>query len=404
MKGSRRAVPEVARPSTALRGGVVALATALVSASGLLAILAGRIARRVVMPAARVTDITLVDVDTAAQTITLSRTADTVLPGRYGLFTSGSQDYLKLGTVLTAGPTTVTRKLLTRIDASDRLESAAAFSGWYFARPEELHLPFEDVTVTTSLGPCPAWVFPASEATDVWAVHIHGRGTTRAETLRGVPVFRAAGITSILTSYRNDPDAPRSRGGTSALGATEWRDVDRAVGYARRAGARRIILVGWSMGGAIALQLAARSAHRDLIEGVVLDSPVVDWQRVLTHHADLMRIPRPLSSLALGALAKPWAAPLTGAGDPIPWDRLDILAGAADLVAPMLILHSDADDFVPPDASRALRDLRPDLVTLEEFDGARHTKLWNYDEERWTSRIREWLGAQGLSSDAAAGS
>ncbi|MEW2011811.1 MULTISPECIES: alpha/beta hydrolase family protein [Microbacterium] len=405
MKASRRAVPDAARPGTVptMRSTVVALTTALVSTTGLLALLAGRVARRVVTLSARVPDTTLVDVDVAAQTITLSRSADTVLPGRYGLFTTGTQSYIKLGTVLAAGTDTVTRKLLTQIDESDRLDAAAAFSGWYFSDPAELHLPFEEVSVSTSLGSCPAWVFPAGGGSDVWAVHIHGRGTTRAETLRAVPVFHAAGITSMLTSYRNDADAPRSSGGSSALGATEWRDVDRAIGYARRAGARRIILMGWSMGGAIALQLAAGSAHRDLIVGVILDSPVVDWRRVLTHHADLTRIPRPLTHLALDALTRPWASSLTGAGDPIPWDRLDVLARADELVAPILILHSAADDFVPPAASRALRDRRPDLVTLDEFEGARHTKLWNYDEERWTSDIRDWLSARGLTGDADAG-
>lgn len=406
MKASRRAVPDDARPGTvvAVRSTVVALATAFISATGLLALLAGRVARRVVTPAGRAPDTTIVDVDTAAQTITLSRSADTVLPGRYGLFTTGTQSYVKLGTVLTTRAESVTRKLLTQIDETDRLTSAAAFSGWYFSEPGEMHLPFENVSVSTALGSCPAWVFPADAPTDIWAIHIHGRGTTRSETLRGVPAFHEAGITSMLASYRNDGDAPRSRGGASALGATEWRDVDRAIGHARRSGARRIILVGWSMGGAIALQLAVNSAHRDLIVGLVLDSPVVDWRQVLTHHAGLMGIPNPLARAALDALAQRWASPLTGAADPIPWDRLDLLTRADELVAPTLILHSDADDFVPAGASRALRDLRPDLIDLEEFEEARHTKLWNYDEERWTSRVRDWLIAQGLSGAGASDS
>ena len=105
MKASRRAVPDAARPGTVptMRSTVVALTTALVSTTGLLALLAGRVARRVVTLSARVPDTTLVDVDVAAQTITLSRSADTVLPGRYGLFTTGTQSYIKLGTVLAAG-------------------------------------------------------------------------------------------------------------------------------------------------------------------------------------------------------------------------------------------------------------------------------------------------------------
>ncbi len=406
MMASRRAVPDDARPGTALavRSAVVALTTALVSATGLLALLAGRVARRVVMPSARIPDTRLVAVDTAVQTITLQRTADTVLPGRYGLFTSGTQDYVKIGTVLSARRDTVVRKLLTEIDDGDTLAPDAAFSGWYFSDPDELHLPYEDVHVPTSLGPCPAWLFPAEPQGDVWAVHIHGRGTTRSESLRAVPVFRAAGVTSLVVSYRNDTEAPRSRGGTYALGATEWRDVDRALGFARRAGARRIVLMGWSMGGAIALQVALNSAHRDLIAGLVLDSPVVDWRLVLNHQAERTGVPRPLTRLALDALTRSWAGRLTGAEEPIPFDRLDIVARAAELAAPTLILHSDGDDFVPPDASRRLRELRPDLVDLEEFTVARHTKLWNYDEERWAGTVRGWLDRRGLSLDAASDS
>ena len=34
------------------------------------------------------------------------------------------------------------------------------------------------------------------------------------------------------------------------------------------------------------------------------------------------------------------------------------------------------------------------------FSGARHTKIWNYDETGWTVAIRDWLAAQGFSASA----
>jgi pimeloyl-ACP methyl ester carboxylesterase len=61
------------------------------------------------------------------------------------------------------------------------------------------------------------------------------------------------------------------------------------------------------------------------------------------------------------------------------------------LSKPILLLHSDDDGFVPSTASRALAVARPDIVTFEEFTTARHTKLWNYDAERWNGAIRRWL-------------
>jgi alpha-beta hydrolase superfamily lysophospholipase len=355
-------------------------------------------ARRVVTPARREPDTRILALDTAAQTITLSRTADTALPGRYGLFTKGTSDYLKLGSVLSEDATSVKRKLLTHIGADAELAPEAAFSGWYYDRPEQLHLPFSPELIGSTVGPCPAWLFPAGDG-GTWVIQVHGRGTTRAECLRAVPVFHGLGITSLIVSYRNDGEAPRSRSGTYALGSTEWRDVDAAVGFARRRGARRIVIMGWSMGGAIALQLSLNSAHRDAIAGLILESPVVDWNVVLKFQAREQRVPDAIAGLALEALKAEWAAPLTRTGSAIRLDQLDVVSRAAELRHPILILHSDDDGYVPSDASHDLVVARPDLVQMQVFEVARHTKLWNYDQERWSDSIRTWLDTQGILPD-----
>ncbi|MDL9979723.1 alpha/beta hydrolase family protein [Microbacterium sp. ASV49] len=398
MKPFRRAAGTGAEPglATGIRIALTVLSTALGVVLGALAILSLRVAREVVTPARRKADTRIVDLDIAAQTITLARTPDTELPGRYGLFTTGTESYVKLGSVLSQDATTVKRKLLTQVGAQSRLSPDAAFSGWYYDHPEQLHLPYTAELIGSSVGPCPAWLFPAGDG-DTWVIQVHGRGTTRAECLRAIPVFHALGITSLVVSYRNDGEAPRSRTGTYGLGSTEWRDVDAAIGYARRHGARRVILMGWSMGGAISLQVALGSAHRDLISGIVLESPVVDWRIVLDYQASQMHIPGTVAGLAMGALQSPWATPLTRTGGAIPFDSLDVVARAAELRHPILILHSDDDGFVPSDASHRLAEARPDLVELDSFDVARHTKLWNYDQERWSAAITSWLRRHELA-------
>ncbi|MFT4135198.1 alpha/beta hydrolase family protein [Microbacterium sp.] len=403
MKASRRAVPSAPSRTmvVVLRSLIVALASALTGVLGLLGVVSLSMARRVVTPGDRVPDTAVVGIDTSAQTITLRRTDDTVLPGRYGLFTAGDAGYVKLGTVLSTNGDTVTRKLLTHVARGARIAPDAAFSGWYYDVPEQLHLPFTTEVVGGPVGPCPAWVFPAAEPTDTWVIQVHGRGATRAECLRAVPVFHAAGLTTLVVSYRNDGEAVRTPAGTYGLGATEWRDVDAALGEARRRGARRIVVMGWSMGGAIALQLSLNSAHRDLIAGLVLDSPVADWRVVLGHQAQLNRLPRPVATLAMRALQREWTGPAAGVDVPIPFDRLDMVARAAELRHPILILHSDDDGYVPSDASHQLFAARPDLVELEVFRVARHTKLWNYDQDRWSGAICAWLDRHGLSPAAA---
>ncbi len=407
MNGSRHAATSGASPRSAgaVRTALAVLTVSLAAVVAAIGAISLRVARRVVTPATRVPDTRIVDLDTGAQTITLERTADTRLPGRYGLFTAGTVPYVKLGSVLAEDERTVKRKLLTHVAPGARLAPDAAFSGWYYDRPEDLQLPYRSELIGAGVGPCPAWVFPAATDTDLWVVQVHGRGTTRAEALRAVPLFRSLGYTSLLVSYRNDGEAPRSRNGTYTLGATEWRDVDAAIGYARRAGARRIIVMGWSMGGAIALQVELNSPHRDAIVGLILDSPVVDWRVVLDYQARLLHLPAPVTGLAIGALGSDWASQVTRTGGAIPFDRLDGVARSAELRHPILLLHSDDDGFVPSDASHELAAARPDLVEMQTFAVARHTKLWNYDQERWSNAIRTWLRARGLTvEDAAADS
>lgn len=379
-----------------LRHAVALLVPALFALGGVLAFLVLKVARRVVTPMRGSTDAAILAVDTGAQTIELVRTLDTELPGRYGLFTSGTYGYVKLGAVLSADATRVRRKLLTQIEPGAQVDRDARFSGWYYASPSELHLPSENLLIGSPAGPCPAWFFPAASST--WVIQVHGRGATRAECLRAVPVLHGAGLPTLVVSYRNDGEAPRSRGGAYALGTAEWRDVDAAIAHALRHGAERVILMGWSMGGAIALQTAVNSGNRDRIVGLILESPVVDWRSVLRFQARKAGMHAPLPDLAMGALSLPVTARLSGAEDAIHFDRLDMVARADELTIPILILHSEDDGFVPADASHALAQARPDLVTMPRITVARHTKLWNYDETGWNTAITAWLQAQAFSA------
>ncbi|GAA2925413.1 alpha/beta fold hydrolase [Microbacterium luteolum] len=381
-----------------LRHAVALLVPAVLALGAALSFLVFGVARRVVTPMRRPVDTQILAVDTGAQTIELERTADTELPGRYGLFTTGTYGYVKLGAVLGVDATSVRRKLLTKIETGARVDRGAGFSGYYYSSPSELHLSWQNVLIGSPAGPCPAWFFPAASST--WVIQVHGRGATRVECLRAVPVLHAAGFPNLVVSYRNDTEAPRSRAGAYALGTAEWRDVDAAIAYALRHGAERVILMGWSMGGAVSLQASVNSSYRDRIVGLILESPVVDWRTVLRFQARIAGVRAPLPELAMSALQRPLTARISGADDAISFDRLDMVARSGELTAPMLILHSADDGFVPIDSSLALQRARPDLVTMPEFSVARHTKIWNYDQPGWTAAITDWLEAQGFSASA----
>ena len=72
-------------------------------------------------------------------------------------------------------------------------------------------------------------------------------------------------------------------------------------------------------------------------------------------------------------------------------DRRDWVARAQELSLPVLLIHSDADDFVPSQPSRLLAAARPDLVTYQDAPGARHTREWNVDPDAWDAGVATFV-------------
>lgn len=198
--------------------------------------------------------------------IVLDRKPDTVAEGIYNLwFERGG--WVHLGSdVQDRGPHRIARAVTgTSDNLKIQVGNRVSWSGIYFATPADAGLEAHDIMIYTPSGYAPAWRVDGDSST--WAIHIHGLGSHRAGTLRGVQVATELGFTSLVVSFRNDGEGPRTGNGRSTLGATEVEDVEAAISYAVRRGAERFVLFGWSMGAAIALQLAHRSDYAQLIAG-----------------------------------------------------------------------------------------------------------------------------------------
>lgn len=391
-------------------GAVAATSLAAAGVSGLAAFFV----RRVVTPVhERPDDVRVLAVDLEGAgpdgpVVTVTADAQTRARGRYVLLLDGGRRAAQVGEVVREDRGAVVRELLTVPDGG-LAPGPARWSGTvHVGDPTTaLGLAHEDVRVATPLGGMPAWFVPAAargrrdraEAPDgsagrqgdVWAVLVHGRGATREECLRAVPLLHRLGLPCLVPAYRNDADAPAEAAGHYGLGDTEWLDVEAAVLHALDHGAREVVLVGWSMGGAIVLQLATRSWTADRVRAVVLDSPVVDWRDVLEHAARQNRLPWAAGRLGIAMLARPEARALLGVSAPIDIARLDWVVRADELRLPVLLLHAADDDVVPIGPSRRLAAARPDLVVFRDFPGAQHTKEWNTDPERWEREVARFL-------------
>lgn len=374
--GTRRAVRAVA---------AVGATTTLASAAGSLAA-AAYFARRVLTPERdRPDDVEILDV--RGDRVLLSATPETVVPGRYGLWLADGHGHARLGDLTGADVAegTVEREVVA-VDAGDLRVGGARFDGYYFAGTPDtaLGLRTEHVEVDGELGRMPAWVVPASGGRGSrWAVLVHGRGARREEALRALPALHAGGWTSLVPTYRNDEDVPAGPDGRYNLGLSEWRDIEAAVEYAVSSGADEVLVVGWSMGGAIALQFLDRSPVADLVSKVILDGPVIDWGDVLDHHARLHRLPKGVGSLSRSMMGRRWGKRLVGVHESVDVAQTDWVRRADELRHPILLIHSADDEFVPVGPSRQLALHRPDLVTYEEWRVARHCKEWNTDPQRW---------------------
>ncbi|WP_232225428.1 alpha/beta hydrolase family protein [Leucobacter salsicius] len=330
-----------------------------------------------------------VEDDDGALRIVLDRTPDTTAEGLYNLwFERGG--CVQLGSEMQGrGPNRIARAVTGAANYLNvQVGDSVSWSGVYFATPADAGLEAHDIMINTPSGYAPAWRVNGSSST--WAIHIHGLSSPRAGTLRGVQVATQLGYTSLVLSFRNDGEGPRIGSGRSTLGATEVDDVEAAISYAVRRGAERFVLFGWSMGAAIALQLAHRSDYAKLIAGLVLDSPVLDWGEAIKANCARSGLPAAAGHLAIPWLALEPLARMVGLPSGIPLREFDWVQRAEELAVPTLILHGIRDNSTPVDTAKALHVQRPDVVTLETFN-ADHTLNWNADPNRWREAVTDWL-------------
>ena len=386
--GPSRDVVRRAAHGAAITGGSVTALGALSSVSA-----AAYFARRVLTPdRERPDDTEILAVDD--HSVTLGVNADSVVPGRYGLWLDGAEGHCRVGDVVEVDEERgrVRRELLG-VDFGRLAPGFARWNQYYYGSSPDrsLGLPTRHVDVLTELGPMPAWVVEAEAPTDRWAILVHGRGARREECIRAIKPLRDSGISVLVPSYRNDPGAPSGPDGRYNLGLSEWRDIEDAALYAVRHGARELVLVGWSMGAAIVLQTLDRSWLTGHVSHVVLDAPVIDWNDVLAFHARVHGVPAPVGSLSRSLMGKRWARRLVGVHDPVDVAKTNWVARAEELRHRILLIHSVDDEFVPIGPSERLAEARPDLVWFEPWQTARHTKEWNTDPERWETVVGEFV-------------
>lgn len=316
-------------------------------------------------------------------TVVLSRSAETSRPGIYGLQWPGGHAIVE--GVLRSDADTVTRKLSVLRGHLTPGTRVAVDSTTYEGNPTQaLGLRFANVAIPDELGPMPAWLVPARSTT--WAIVVHGINANREDGLRIVPPLHASGLPTLLITYRADVGAPPSPDGKHHMGLTEWRDLQAAAGYALSHGAHRLVLVGFSMGGAIVAQFMERSPLARRVAGLILDAPALNWKAILSFNASEMGLP------SFAADPVEW---MIGVRIDADWNSLDALRHPAAFHLPILLFHGTADTLVPISTSDAFARELAGWVTYYRVDGAEHVESWNDDPQLYDRRVTAFLRQHG---------
>lgn len=311
--------------------------------------------------------------------VVLTRSTDSLRPGIYGLEWKGGHAIVE-GVVGSYGHT-VTRSLRAvtgnlAVGAKVALDSAV-----YAGNPQQaLGMRFSNVEVMGELGPMPAWLIPGSKHT--WALVVHGINGNRENNLRIVPTLHRAGLPTMLITYREDVGAPRSPDGFHHMGLTEWRDLEAAARYALAHGAQHLVLLGYSMGGAIVTQFMERSPLAREVTGMVLDAPALSWTKILEFNAKEIGFP------SFGALPVEWAIGLRIDAN---WKQLEALDHTASFHLPTLLFHGMEDKTVPITLSDEFAKKLPRWITYYRAPHAGHVESWNVDSGLYDQRLAAFL-------------
>jgi pimeloyl-ACP methyl ester carboxylesterase len=261
-----------------------------------------------------------------------------------------------------------------------------SLSGWLGSTPEHFGYAHRYHNVTLPNGTT-GWLFPNNG--DKWVIHVHGRRAMMGETLRNLEQFQNLGFNQLTISMSTDPK-PYGRGvKVSKLGQTEWTEIEDAVRFATAAGARDIMLFGWSQGSLISSQFLINSSATDLVRGAIFDSPLLDYRTTMRFQAQRGGYDTVLGDRVIDAIRDSKAIRLVGYSN-VDVDEISLVKEKKLPAIPVLVLYSMNDGHVAIADVHKFAEINPG-VSLYEIPNARHCRLYNEDKNAYQAAISAWL-------------
>ncbi|MCR4406932.1 MAG: alpha/beta fold hydrolase [Anaerolineae bacterium] len=212
--------------------------------------------------------------------------------------------------------------------------------------PADYGLAYENVEFTARDGTgLRGWFIPANRApTKGTVIFCHGHAGSMDPDIQYAPWFHQAGYNVLMFDFRGHG---RSDGQRVSMGFLERLDLLGAVDYLRGRGIERVGVLGFSMGGVVAMSTAP---HCEAIAAVVSDGGFARLERAVAAGARERGFPAFLTPF-FGRVVV-WLAGLRlglrlAEADPVRW---------VDKIAPraLFIIHGGRDPYVSVEEARKL--------------------------------------------------
>jgi fermentation-respiration switch protein FrsA (DUF1100 family) len=245
--------------------------------------------------------------------------------------------------------------------------------------PADVGLDYREVEVRSSDGlRLSAWWVEEGSSRAALLVHGWGADKSSRHVLETAVVYEEAGFDVLMLDLRGHGG---SEGERVTLGYREVRDVQGALSWLEKRGfdTERVVLHGWSMGGASVIQAAPGTGVAAVVEeSAYADLPPLLRER-LPEASGLPGFFTPgiflVGTLFLGI--DPWAVrPVEDAGQ---LSREGV---------PFMIIHSRDDEVVPFEHAETLAKAHPE-ATFWRLEGYEHVR--SYEHPRYRERLLSFL-------------
>ncbi len=168
----------------------------------------------------------------------------------------------------------------------------------------------------------------------------------------------------------------KSQGRTIAFGILERLDVQHWVEYAvERFGKDvQIVLYGVSMGAATVL-MASELPLPENVKGIVADCPYSNPLDIILHVGKTNPMPQWMVKAVAIVGSKVYGG--------FDIREMDAVKAVKHAKVPILVIHGEADGFVPCEMSEPVVNANPELVTRVTFPGADHAISYLTDTKRY---------------------